>query len=280
MGDVTAMSEDNYVFTDREQEQRRLQEQAPVIEPLTERVFRAAGLEPGMRVLDLGSGAGDVALLAARMVGPWGHVVGVERNPDAVRGARSRIEDARLTNVEVVEGDVQTLDGVGGEFDAIVGRLVLMYVKDPLATVRTALEHLRPGGLFCMNECDLTYDWAEPMTPLWEQVRGWVLSTADRAGIHTRLGLALNKVFVAAGLPPPEMRLEAAITGGSEPATWAWANLVIGLMPLMESLGIATPAEVQPSTLAQRLRDQVVAANGVSVFGNLIGAWSRRPDES
>jgi ubiquinone/menaquinone biosynthesis C-methylase UbiE len=78
------MSEAEYAFVDREREQHRLARQAEVLEPLTERVFEAAGLGAGMRVLDLGSGAGDVAMLAARLVGPAGEVVGVERDPAAV----------------------------------------------------------------------------------------------------------------------------------------------------------------------------------------------------
>jgi hypothetical protein len=73
------MSTSDYAFADRAHEQRRLASQAEEFEPLTERLFRAAGLVPGMRVLDLGSGAGDVAILAARLVAREGEVVGVER---------------------------------------------------------------------------------------------------------------------------------------------------------------------------------------------------------
>ena len=108
------MEQADYAFSDRGEEQRRLQRQAELFDPLTERVFRAAGLEAGMRVLDIGSGAGDVAMLAARLVGPEGAVVGVERDPDAVTAARERVERAGVSNVRLVEGDVQTLAGGGG----------------------------------------------------------------------------------------------------------------------------------------------------------------------
>ena len=59
-----------------------------------------------MRVLDLGSGAGHVALLAARLVGPEGHVVGIERDPQAVASARERAAAAGVANVEFLIGDV------------------------------------------------------------------------------------------------------------------------------------------------------------------------------
>ena len=165
------MGRSEYVFADRPEEQRRLERQAEFFDPLTERVFRAASLGPGMRVLDLGSGAGDVAMLAARFVGSDGEVVGVERDAAAVASATARIEQAGISNVRFVEGDVQTLAGVEGEFDAVVGRLVLMYVPDHVAVLTHAIELVRPGGSVCVQEGEMTYDWAQPMTPLWTQVR-------------------------------------------------------------------------------------------------------------
>jgi ubiquinone/menaquinone biosynthesis C-methylase UbiE len=95
-------------------------------------VFRAAGLGTGMRVLDLGLGAGDVAMLAARLVGREGEVVGVERDPEAVASATARVAQAGLSNVRFTQGDAQKLDGVAAGFDAAVGRLVLMYLPNPL----------------------------------------------------------------------------------------------------------------------------------------------------
>ena len=157
------MNTSQYAFTDRAHEQRRLASQAQLFDPLTERVFRAAGLGIGMRVLDLGSGAGDVAMLAARLVGREGEVVGVERDPEAVASAAARVAQAGMSNVRFIQGDVQTLDGVADGFDAAVGRFVLMYVPDPAAALRRAASLVRPGVLVCLHEVDLVYDWAAPI---------------------------------------------------------------------------------------------------------------------
>src|ERR1700735_825910 len=73
--------------TDAEHE--RLIRQPMILAPLTERFFRQAGIGPGQRVLDLGSGVGDVAMLAARLVGPAGEVVGVERDARSIARARN-----------------------------------------------------------------------------------------------------------------------------------------------------------------------------------------------
>src|SRR5262249_26107595 len=74
-------SDDTYALGRRPEETRRLQVQAQVLNPSTRRLFEQARIRAGMKVLDLGSGAGDVALLLADMIGPSGTVVGVEINP-------------------------------------------------------------------------------------------------------------------------------------------------------------------------------------------------------
>src|SRR6266699_385331 len=78
----------DYFNADRAAEDERLLAQGRLFDPLTRRLLETVGLAPGMRVLDLGSGAGNVARLAAELVGPDGAVVGVEKDPEAVELAR------------------------------------------------------------------------------------------------------------------------------------------------------------------------------------------------
>jgi SAM-dependent methyltransferase len=269
------MTRASYPFTDRAHEQQRLARQAPLFDPLTVRLFREAGLATGMRVLDLGSGAGDVAILASRFVGPEGEVVGVERDPGAVAWATDRIAQAGIANIRFIQGDARTLDGVPGGFDAVVGRLVLMYLPDPVAALRRAAALLRPGGLVCVHEGDMAYDWAAPMTPLWAQMRASFLSTLERARVNARMGLALRPTFIGAGLPAPELRLAATVAGSD--IAWGWANVMCGVFPLMERFGIATAAEFAPDTLAQRLEDELGAGGGIVIGPPMIGAWAHRP---
>ena len=66
----------DYILGHDDVERRRLNTQASFMEPLTRRALVAAGLQPGIRVLDMGAGFGDVTLLAASLVGPTGSVVG------------------------------------------------------------------------------------------------------------------------------------------------------------------------------------------------------------
>jgi SAM-dependent methyltransferase len=268
-----------YIFEERAAENERLLAQGTIFDPLTRRLLIEAGLAPGMRVLDLGSGAGNVAIVAANLVGPEGAVVGVERDPNAVERAQRIVSEAGHANIEFRVGDVQTLDGVEAGFDAVIGRLILMYLPDPAAALRQAATRVRPGGTICIHEADLTYLYSSPPTPLWQQVRAWFLDTLAKARVEPRMGLSLFSVYRAAGLPDPQLVFETFVAGGPQAPAWGWANVIRGVVPLMERLGIATEAEIAPATLADRLLAELLPNNGIVIGPPLIGAWSTVPPD-
>jgi cyclopropane fatty-acyl-phospholipid synthase-like methyltransferase len=78
--------------------------QAEIVRPITERLLRQAGLKPGMRVLDLGCGIGDVSLLAAGVVGPSGLVVGVDQSPEQLPWLRAEFAIKALSNRPLFRG--------------------------------------------------------------------------------------------------------------------------------------------------------------------------------
>src|SRR5690349_14899920 len=86
-------------------EQDRLIRQAALLAPITERLFREAGIGSGCRVLDIGSGMGDVAMIAARLVGASGEVLGIERNAGFAGRARERVAAVGFTNVTFIQAD-------------------------------------------------------------------------------------------------------------------------------------------------------------------------------
>ena len=88
-----------YVLGHAAEELDRLARQARLIEPITRRIFLDAGLRGGMRVLDVGCGAGDVSFLVAGIVGSSGSVVGCDRSDDAIRAATARAKQAGMHNV-------------------------------------------------------------------------------------------------------------------------------------------------------------------------------------
>ena len=270
-----------YVMGRSAHERERLTRQAALLAPFTAGLLAEAGLAPGMRVLDVGCGAGDDALLAAARVGPAGAVDGVDRDPAVLDVARERAAAAGLPNLVFVEGDfgAPPAGPAQGPFDALVGRYVLLYQADAAGALRAAAARVRPGGLIVLHEPDFSHLTAEPPLPLFDRIAGWWRSTAGAAGIDLRSGLRLFATCTGAGLPAPQLRAQQLLGGGPEFAGYAYlADVIRSILPLMERFATATAAEVDVDTLAARLRAAAVDAGGVVTLQTDVGAWTRLPD--
>ena len=125
----------SYLFGHSDHELDRLRAQARFLEPTTRQFFLEAGIAPGMRVLDVGSGAGDVAFLARDLVGETGRVIGTDTAPAAIAAATAAARARAFTNVHFREGDPAEL-AFDEPFDAVVGRYVLLFQSDPAAMLR------------------------------------------------------------------------------------------------------------------------------------------------
>jgi ubiquinone/menaquinone biosynthesis C-methylase UbiE len=270
-----------YALARSREEYERLSRQAAFLRGTTEQLFRAAGLEPGMRVLEVGSGAGDVALLAAELVGPEGEVVGVDVDGAALEIARGRAQSLGLGNVSFVEGDARTAELEEG-FDAAVGRLVVMYWGDPTEGLRRIAAHVRPGGVVAVQELD--FDPAAgprslPEETLWNETGQLVIETFARVGMHMRMGRKLFGTFLAAGLPAPTMRDETLVGGGPDFGGYAWlAGVARSLAPLMATLAITDVDQLELDSLTDRIRDDAVASGAVVWTPSFVGAYARRPE--
>src|SRR4030095_3476788 len=162
--ETSAWRQSFYALGHSEQELQRLSRQGQAIGPFTRQLFEEAGINQGMRVLDIGCGSGDVAFLTANLVGRSGEGVGVERERKAGAWASARAHSQGITNVKFIEGDPAETE-FDRQFDAIVGRLVLMYYPDPVEAIRKLIRHVRPGGLIVFQEVDLANARSLPVAP-------------------------------------------------------------------------------------------------------------------
>ncbi|HYJ33894.1 MAG TPA: class I SAM-dependent methyltransferase [Candidatus Binatia bacterium] len=268
---------DNYALGRTERETRRLILQHQIYGPVTRRFFEAAGIGAGMKVLDVGSGAGDVALLLADLVGPRGRVVGVDMNPEILETARARADAAGWRNVSFVAGDALQLD-LDRDFDVVAGRWVLMHVPDPVALLRHLVTRLRSGGIAAFHENDFTYPpTVLPPTELSAQIQRWSIHPCEAPGAEMRMGTKLLRTYVAAGLPEPQFLVEAPAGGGADwPGYEYVADTLRSLMPMLQQRAGVDPDEVQVDTLASRLREDVARVQGIHILPIMFGAWSRR----
>jgi len=197
-----------YVLGHSAEELNRLIDQARLFGELTEDVFVRAGIGPGMRVLDVGCGAGDVSFLLARMVGPSGAVVGLDRSEDAVSMANARAQAMGLAQVSFSQGELEDIS-IDQPVDAAVGRFVLMYSPEPSVSLRRIAANVRAGGIVAFQEMNVADAKSFPYVDLFEQSMRWIVETLDREKVKNLMGLGLYRTFVEAGLPPPQMIMGA-----------------------------------------------------------------------
>lgn len=265
-----------YALGHSERELERLADQARVIGPITRQYFLEAGIAPGMRVLDVGCGPGDVSFLAAELVGAKGEIVGVDRVPVALATAKARAESKGLRQVSFQEGDPGEMK-FDRPFDAVIGRYVLMFQEDPVPMVRKLAAHLRPGGVIVFHETDWDGAASWPPVPDYDRCCRWFVDTLQWHGHEMRMGKKLHPTFVAAGLPAPTMRVSALIGGGEKSAEvlQQTADLVETMMPAFERACVTTAAEAGVGTLMERMLRDAIAKQSVIVGRFEIGAWSR-----
>ena len=241
--------------------------QAEILDGATRRMLEEAGIGAGMCVLDVGTGAGDVALCAARLVGPGGRVIGVDANPELISLARERAAAAGLTCVEFVVDDV-TRYVPPAPLDALVGRCVLFFLADPAAHLARLAAGVRRGGAVAFQEpgnaalAPATTAAAPTFARMW----GWIMDVYERAGLDAQMGLRLHRVF-----------LDAAAGGAPDwPGFEYMAGLVRTLLPQITALGIASAEEVDVDGLADRLRAEAAATGCAVTTWSFVTAWAVR----
>ena len=244
-------------------------------DPVTRRFLIEAGVGPGMRVLDVGSGAGDVALLLAELVGETGQVIGFDRSGVGIQTARARVAARGISNVSFVVGAAADLT-FDEPFDAVVGRYVLQFQADPAAMIAALAAHAHPGALILFHELDWSGTRSAPPAPTYDLVCRWCVAALERAGASAHMGMALAAAFTAAGLSEPTLRLEALIAAPEHARDQLelMGNIARTLGPAMAEHGIAQPAELDADTLVERMHREVLANGSVLTAHLEIGAWA------
>ena len=273
---ATKRSATDYALGYTDAEQERLIRQATLIAPHTERLFREAGIGAGHRVLDLGSGMGDVSMLVAGLVGPSGEVVGIERDAASIERAQARVAAAGLRNVSFLNADLNNIV-TDRPFDAVVGRFILMFLPDPIFVLRSVSRLVRPGGVLAFQEPS----WIPMLAlgdrlPLWSCVLRSIHETILRSGANPEMGFALYSIFQEVGLPAPKMHLEIPL-GSDVDFLRVISGLVCSLRPLAEQHNVSLEKLGDLDTLPDRICAEIAAANTVVSIVPLLGAWSRKP---
>jgi SAM-dependent methyltransferase len=266
-----------YVLGSDDAEIARLQTQAAIIAEPTALLLQRGGIQPGMRVLDLGSGPGDVSFLVAEIVGPDGSVVGVEQDLAQITVAERRRDELGLRQVEFRQGDARTFADQE-PFDAAVCRLLLMHLPDAVDVLAHHMRNLRPGGVVVAVDYDMGGARALPEVELYSQIFNWLQAGFEYAHVDARVGMRFPVLFEQAGFDdvgslglqvywPPENRHAPEYVVG----------VVRALKDAIVASGVVTEEELGLDTLERRLGEALRAANAVWTVPTVVGGWGRRP---
>ena len=269
-----------YLLGHTQNELERLDLQGELYRDITTRAFREAGIETGMRVLDIGCGTGDVSRTAAEVVGRSGSVLGIDRGAEAIAVARGHSASSGLEHVTFQVSEIDDFEDRRG-FDALVGRFVLMHQPDAVATLTAAVRALRPGGIVVMIESYMeiltTGAHSEPNTPLYDEIVRWKSAVVRGAGADLRAGGRLRRTLLDAGLRDPSTRLEARLEGGPDSPYYRYvAESVRSMVAEAARLGLPGFGADDVDGIEDRLRDEVVAGGGVLVVWPVVCAWARK----
>jgi SAM-dependent methyltransferase len=255
-------------------ELQRLQIQASIIGGITQQLIRDCGIKPGMRVIEVGCGAGDVSLLLAEAVGPTGSVLAIEREAKALEHARARAE--AHPQIEFVQGSFDELDGVAPA-DAVFGRYVLCHQGDPVAMVRRASLLVRPGGVVAFHETALHIGGLMlPEVELFTRMQRFQHAVFKAALPHFDVAGRLVSVFQDAGLPSPEVTWKTICGDATSPIVRWWPLTARSLLPKAASLGIAPFDDGDIATLGERIAAMAAEVKAQVVSTPQACAWARR----
>jgi ubiquinone/menaquinone biosynthesis C-methylase UbiE len=246
------------------------------VDDMTERMLIDAGVGPGMHVLDVGCGNGDVSHLLAKLVGNKGHVTGIDRDGPSLEIARDRVRKLNLPNITFIQGDICELSPEPGPFDAAVGRRVIMYLPEPVDAIRRISATLRPGGVVAFLEHDNTMvPGRQKPLPLQEKVNGWIRETIEKEGANTHIGFDLPFILEEAGLTVEHIRAESII---QTPRTnYPTVAIIRAMLPRIIQRGVSTEEEIDLETLEQRLINERKKTNSLYVSDMVFTIWARKP---
>ncbi len=193
----------------------RLRLLSAVMGPSTLALLSDVGVPRGGSCLDIGCGGGDVTFELARTAGPLGRVVGVDLDETQVEMARREAEQQGLSNIAFEVHDVSEWEP-GELFDVVYARFLLSHLADPGSVVAAIRPHIRPAGVFVVEDIDFRGHFAEPHCPaLSRYVELYTTSVRHRGG-NPNIGPRLPGLLRDNGFNDVKMKLvhPVALEGG------------------------------------------------------------------
>lgn len=230
-----------------------------------------AGIQPGMRVADLGCGVGMVTQLLAELVGPAGEVVGVDFSAAQVAQARAQLP-RELTNVQFIQASATNTRLERESFDLVYCRFLLIHLADPDAALREMRELLQPDGILVCEDGDLTTAGSEPPSQL-EAFSNLFGGLGPKWGVDYTLGRRLFHMILGANFSQVQITLNQPVFAGGENKRLLELS-VAEAGPSFIAAGLITDEQLTETLAAMRRlnEDQTVLA----LMPRMSQVWARK----
>jgi SAM-dependent methyltransferase len=234
-------AEQEYVLGTQAAELQRLGYQHQVWSAPTAAAWEHARFAPGARLLDVGCGPGYATFDLAALVGPAGHVLGVDVSQRFVSHLNAETRRRGLAHVEARVQDLEQLALPEASIDGAFARWVLCFVRDPAEVVARVARALRPGGAFVvMDYCHYEGFALAPHAPASERVIAAVAESFRRAGGNPEVGRDVPGLMRRAGREVETLRpLVRLARPGTALWSWPWTFFENYLPGLVASGGLS-----------------------------------------
>jgi 2-polyprenyl-3-methyl-5-hydroxy-6-metoxy-1,4-benzoquinol methylase len=269
----TTVPANSYIIRGGVAGRERLRILSRVMRPTSLALLARAGLQAGMKVLEIGCGGGDLAFDIARIVGSAGRVLGTDIDQTKLDLAAREAAEHHLTNIDFQLADIAE-SAPPGNFDLVHTRFVLTHLAEPARALKHIRAPLRPGGIVVLEDIDFSGYFCYPdCAALWRYVQLYT-ETTRRRGVDANIGRRLPSLLAEAGFENIQVNVV-------QPA--GLAREVKLISPLtMESIadavvaeGLATAAEIE-----RIVADLYDFANTPGTLGStprIFEAWATQP---
>jgi len=240
--------------------------------PGAREVLIRAGIKPGMRVVDLGSGTGMVTQLLAELVGPTGKVIGVDYSEEQVKKARELLP-AGVSNVSFVAASATDTGLPKEAFDLVYCRFLLIHLTEPELALKEMFNLLKPGGIMVCEDGDLTSAGSEPPSTL-QEFSNLFGALGPKWGVDYTLGRRLFQMVIEAGFAEPGVTInQPAFTRGENKRLLELSVAEAGRS--FVQAGLVTHEELGQtiSEMCRATDDETVMA----IMPRMSQVWARKP---
>ncbi|UZR29535.1 methyltransferase domain-containing protein [Methylococcus mesophilus] len=216
-------NESHYIIRGGESGAERLHVLGRVMWPASLAVLGRAGLAPGMDVLDLGCGSGDMTLEIARVAGANGRVVGIDMDAGVLAEAKRASEGSGLP-IEWRQGRIEEVDE-DGAFDLVYARFLLSHLPDPRDALRRMCRAVRPFSRVVVEDIDISAHVHWPPSAAFRRYVELYTATALARGADPGIGPRLPALLIDAGLEDVEVAVSMPVFRQGEGKTVARITL-------------------------------------------------------